>query len=130
MKKEPADKLVGLEGHCLLVVMVGIIAPEEGNLIVPEGEEAVIADGDSVGVSAEVLKDPLGAIEGEFAIDDPLLPIERSLKVFEVSGIFEMTETVGKKEITFFEAILEEVQELPSEQSRQDPYRKEKPFTG
>ena len=130
MKKEPADKLVGLEGHGFLVVMVGIIAPEEGNLVVPEGEEAVIADGDSVGISAEVLKDPLGAIEGGFAIDDPLLPVERPLKGFEISEIFEMTETVRKKEIPFFEGILEEAQELTSEQSRQDPYGKEKPFTG
>jgi hypothetical protein len=130
MKQEPADKLIGLEGHGFLAVMVGIISPEEGNLVVPEGEEAVIADGDSVGISAEVLKDPLGAIEGGFAIDDPFLQVERPLKGLEVSGIFEMTETVGKKEVTFFEAILEEVKEFPSEQSRQDPYGQEKPFTG
>jgi hypothetical protein len=110
--------------------MIGIIAPEEGNLAVLEGEEAVIADGDSVGISTEVGKDSLGAIEGGFAVDDPLLAVERPLKGLEVSGIFEMTERVGKKEIPFLEAILEEVQELPSEQSREDPYRQEKPFTG
>jgi hypothetical protein len=130
MKQEPSDKLVGLEGHGLLVVMVGIIAPEEGHLAVPEGEEAVIAEGDSVGISAEVLQDPLGASEGGFAIDDPLLAVERPLKGFEVFGILEMTERVGKKEIPFCEGILEEVEELPSEQGRQDPYGKEKPFTG
>jgi len=83
-----------------------------------------------VGISAEVLKDPLGAIEGRFAIDDPLLAIERSLKGFEVSGIFEMSETIGKKEITSFKEVIEEVQELPSEQSRQDPHGKEKSFPG
>jgi hypothetical protein len=130
MKKEPSDKLVGLEGHGLLEVMVGIISPKEGNLAVPEGEEAVIADGDSVGISAEVLKDPFGAIEGRFAIDDPLLAVERSLKGFEVSGIFEMPETVRKNKSTSLEDIIEEVQELPSEQGRQDPYGKEKPFKG
>ena len=93
-------------------------------------EDTVIADGDPVGISAEVLKDPLGATEGRFAIDDPLLPVERSLKGFEVSGIFEMTKRVGKKEIPFFEEVMEEVKELPSERGRQDPYGKEKPFTG
>ncbi len=64
MKKEPADKLVGLEGHRLLAVRVGIIPPEEGDLAVLDGEEAVISDGDPMGISAEVLKDALGAIEG------------------------------------------------------------------
>ena len=130
MKQEPADKLLGLEGHGFLAVMVGIIAPEEGNLAILEGEEAIIADGDSVGVSAEVGKNPLGAIEGGFAIDDPLLAVEKPHKGLEVSGIFEMTKRVWEKEIPFFEAILEEIQELPSEQSRQDPDRKEKAFRG
>ena len=76
MKKEPSDKLVGLEGHSLLTVMVGIIPPEEGNLAVLEGADAVITDGDSVGISAQVLKDPLGAIEGWLAVDDPWFPVE------------------------------------------------------
>ena len=130
MKQEPSNKFIGLEGHGFLLVMVGIISPEEGNPAVLEGEEAVIADGDSVSLSAEVLKDPLGAIEGRFAIDDPLLAVERSLKGLEVSRIFEMTETVGKKEIPFLEGMIEEVKELASEQGRQDPYGEEKPFPG
>jgi hypothetical protein len=130
MKQEPSDKLIGLEGHGFLVVMVGIIAPEEGNLAILEGEEAVIADSDSVGISAEVLKDSLGAIEGRFAIDAPLFAVERSLKGFEVFGIFEMTETVGKNELPFFKEVIEEVKEVTSEQGRQDPDGKEKPFTG
>ena len=35
-------------------------------------EDAVIADRDAVGISAEVLKNPQCAIEGRLAIDDPL----------------------------------------------------------
>ena len=60
MKKEPSDKFIGLERHGLLTVIVGIISPEERNIAVPDGEDAVIADGDPVGISAEVLKNPLG----------------------------------------------------------------------
>jgi hypothetical protein len=47
-------------------------------MTVTEVEEAVIADGDPVGISAEVLKDTLNAIEGRFAIDDPLLVVQLS----------------------------------------------------
>jgi len=53
--------------------MVGIIPPEEGNVAILVGEDAVIADGDSVGISAEVLENTFGATEWRFAIDDPLL---------------------------------------------------------
>ena len=96
MKKEPADKLVGLESHRLLTVMVGIIAPEEGNLAVLEGEDAVIRDGDPMGISAEVLQDPVGAVERRFAIDDPLIMVEVLQEGLEVSGVLERTEMGGK----------------------------------
>ena len=55
----------------------------------------MIADGDSVSISAQVLKNTFGAVEGRFAIDDPVLVVEVFSEGFEVSGIFEMTETVG-----------------------------------
>ena len=94
-----------------------------------EVEEAVIADGDSVGISAQVLKNPLGATEGRFAIDDPLLVVEVFSEDFEVSGIFEMTETVGEDKIIFFEVIFEKTKELASEQCRHHPDGKKKSST-
>jgi hypothetical protein len=59
----------------------------------------VIADGDSVGISAEVLKDPLGAIEGRFAIDNPILMIELASESLKVLGRFEMADTVWEYKI-------------------------------
>ena len=129
MKKEPADELVGLEGHRLLPVMVCIIAPEEGDLAVADGEDAVITDRDPMGISAEVLQDPLGAIEGRFTIDDPLFRVEMPPEGFEVFGILERTEMGGKDQIPSLEAIFEEVKELTSEQCRQDPHGNEETFT-
>jgi len=128
MKKEPSDKLVGLEGHSLLTGMVGIIPPEEGNLAVAEGEDAVISDRDPVGISAEILKDPLGAIEGWFAIDDPRFPVEMPSERLKVFGILERTERGGKDQIPSMEAIFEEGEELASEQCGHDPHGKEEPF--
>ena len=116
MKKEPADKLVGLQGHGFLTVMVGIIPPEEGNLAVLEGADAVITDGNPMGISAEVLKGPLGAIEGGFAIDDPRFAVEMPPEGLEVFGVLEMAEIGGKDQIPSLEAIFEEVKELPFEQ--------------
>jgi hypothetical protein len=102
MEEEPADKLLGLEHHGLLAIMVRIISPEEGNLTVPDGEEAVIADGDSVGISTQVLQDPLGASEGRFAIDDPFFMVEWPPEGFEVSAL-ERTEAAGKDDLPALE---------------------------
>ena len=128
MKKEPSDELVSLERHGLLMIVVGIISPEKRNSAVPDGEDAVIADRDPVSISAEVLKDTLGAIEGWLAIDDPLLMVKRSLEGFEGSGFLEMADTSGEYEISRFEAVFEEVKELAPEQRRHDPYVNEEAF--
>jgi hypothetical protein len=128
MKKESPDKFIGLQRHGFLTVTVGIISPEKRNMAVPVGEDAVIADGDSMGIPAEVLKDPLGAIEGRFAIDDPLLMIKMSPEGFEGSGFLEMADAAGEYKIIRRETFFEKVKELAFEQRRHDPYRKEEPF--
>jgi len=90
----------------------------------------VIADSNPVGISAQVLKDTFWAIEGGFAVDKPLLGVEVFSEDFEVCGIFEMTETIGKDQFLFFEGIFEKTEELASEQGRDHPDRKKKSSTG
>jgi hypothetical protein len=75
----------------------------------------VIADRDPVSISAEVLKDPLDAIEGGLAIDDPLLMIELTPESLEVFRLFEMLDTVGEYKSIRLEASFEKVKELPFE---------------
>ena len=128
MKKEPPDKFIGLQRQGLLTVTVGIISPEKRNLAVPDSEDAVIGDGDSMGIPAEILKDPLGAIEGRFAVDDPLLVIEMSPERFEGSRFLEMADTAGEYKIIRREGFFEPIKELPPEQRRHDPYGKEEAF--
>jgi len=79
-------------------------------------EDTVIADGDPVSISAEVLKDALGAIEGGFAIDDPLLTIELVSEPLKVFGWFEMADGVGEYKSIRFETFFKKVKELPFEQ--------------
>ena len=128
MKKEPSDKLTCLQRHGLLTVVVCIISPEKRNSAVLDSEDAVVADGDPVGISAEVLKDPHGAIKGRFAIDDPLLMIKMSPEGFESPEFLEMADAAGEYEISRCEAVFEEVKELASEQCRHDPYGNEEAF--
>ena len=128
MEKEPSDKLACLQRHGFLTVVVCIISPEKRNSAVLDGEDAVVADGDPMGISSEVLKDPHGAIEGRFAIDDPLLMIKMFPEGFEGSGFLEMDDAAGEYELSRCEAVFEEVKEPASEQCRHDPYVNEEAF--
>lgn len=125
MKQEPSDKFICLERHGLLTAIVGIISPEKRNLAIPVGKDAVVADGDPVGIAAEVLKNTFGATEWRLAIDNPLLLVKLSHKGFEVILFLEITDTARENQFTSFEAMFEVVQELAAEQCRHDPYGEE-----
>ena len=122
MKKEPSDKLIRLERHGLFTVIVGIVSPEKRDIAILVGNDTIIADGNPVGISAEVLKNTFGATEGRFAIDDPLLFVELFPEDLEVTWILEMTDAAGENKSTSFEAMLEVVKKLAAEQRRQDSY--------
>jgi hypothetical protein len=128
MKKEPSDKLACLQRQGLLTVIVSIISPEERDITALDIKDSVIADRDPVSISAEILQDTLGAIEGWLAVDDPLLMVKMFLEGFEGSGFLEVADTSGEYEISRFEAVFEKVKELAAEQCRHDPYVNEEAF--
>lgn len=62
--EEAAQELMGGNGHDLLLAAVGIISPAERDAIVFEGHEAMVGDGDAVGVAGQVVENVFGAAEG------------------------------------------------------------------
>jgi hypothetical protein len=73
VEQEAAQELVDREGHQTLLVLVGGVSPTKGDLVLLEGDEAVIGDGDAMRIAAEVVENMLRAAEGRFAVDDPVL---------------------------------------------------------
>jgi len=70
MHEEPADKLMGIEGHELDFVVVFIIPLLEGNPAILNFNNPVVGDGNPVGILAEVLKDLLRPGKGRFAVKE------------------------------------------------------------
>jgi hypothetical protein len=68
-----------------------------------------------MGISAEVLKDPLDAIEGGLAIDDPLFTIELVSESLKFLGRLEMADRVGEYKSIRLEGSFEKVKELSFE---------------
>jgi hypothetical protein len=52
---------------------MGVVLVAKGHFVVLEGDQSMIGNGDPVGVAGEVAQDMLGATEGRFKIDDPVL---------------------------------------------------------
>jgi len=104
-----------------LLITGSIIPPTERNLSVLELEDSVIADGYPVGVSAQVLQDPLGSIKGRLAIDDPLLVVELPPEDLEGTRPFEMGYASREDQIPCLKAVFELIEELASEQRGHHP---------
>jgi hypothetical protein len=116
MKEEPSDKLIGLESHGLLFVPIGIVPLAEGYIGIPDLKDTVIADSDPVGISAQVLKDTLGALERRLAIDDPFFMVEPTSEHLKGFGVLQMMNTPGEDKITRLKTVFEMVKELTPEQ--------------
>jgi hypothetical protein len=116
MKEEPSDELIGLESHSLLFIPIGIVAPTEGDIAVLGFDNTVIADRDPVGISAQILKNTLSAIERRFAIDNPLLMVKLSSEDFKDTWVLKMTDATREYKVTQLKAAFEMIQELTPEQ--------------
>jgi hypothetical protein len=63
MQQETSQELVRGERHHPLLITVRIIFPAEGNLVLVEGHETVVANGHAMGVAGEIAQHMLGTAD-------------------------------------------------------------------
>ncbi len=71
MKQETAEKLICTKRHEAFLVAVGGVFEAERDLFAVEGDQPVIGDGNTVGISTEVTEHLIGAAKRWFAVDNP-----------------------------------------------------------
>lgn len=71
--EEAPDEFVGVESHGSGAVVLFAILPVKGHLAVLKRQQAVVGNGDAVGIAAEVVEDLRRTSEGRFGIDDPFV---------------------------------------------------------
>jgi hypothetical protein len=62
---------------------MGIVSPAEGYAMVLEGHQAMVGDGDAMGVAGQIVENLFGTAEGWFGVDDPVLLAKLPEKVAE-----------------------------------------------
>ena len=78
MKEEAAQELVSGKSHNALPSAMRIVLPAEGDMFSIEGEDAVVGDGDAVGVAAEIAQHVLGTAQSLLGIHDPVLAMHNA----------------------------------------------------
>src|SRR5205085_11841448 len=76
MQQESPNKLHSFHGHLLAVSCGGVVFEGEGDLAVVKSQDALVGNGDAMGITTQITEDIFGAGEGRFGVDDPVLLIE------------------------------------------------------
>ena len=98
MQQEAADELIGVQAHGFLAIAVGVIAPAKAHVLSVEINQAVVGDGNLVGVAPEVGQHLRGAGERWFGIDHPVVGAKCSIETGECIGFpwqLQLTVSVG-----------------------------------
>ena len=89
---------------------------DEGDAVVIAGNQAVIGDGDPVGVSAEVVEDLLGAAKGSLGIDAPFDVVELVDEDLEEGRIGQFFVRGAESQLFVFVGAFESIKELATEE--------------
>src|ERR1700737_3773500 len=67
-REEAPQELLRREGHGGLLAAVRVVLPAEGNPGVGDREQAMVGDGDAMGITSQIVQYMLGAAEGWLGI--------------------------------------------------------------
>ena len=82
-----------------------------------EAAQALVADGDPVGVAAEVVEDLFGAGEGSLRVDHPFGLAGRAEVFGEATGVAEGLQPAGEPQLSGLEGVLQCLEEDPTEEA-------------
>ena len=95
MEEETADELWGFEAHGLVagfVAWAAVVLPPERDVVLVEGDETRVVDGDAVGVAGEVVQDLSGPGPRGSGIEVPLFFAKWGDEVGEGAGVVKVLE--------------------------------------
>ena len=104
-----------MEHHGFGVPLVSVVLITEGYLVVFHGQQAMVTDGDAVGVATEVGDDLFGTGKGVFGVDHPGLGVELVEQDGEAGRRLERHRAAGKMEAAGLVVLAQAADEFPSE---------------
>ena len=83
---------------------MGIIFPAESNLVMLEGHEAVVGNGNTMGVAGEIAEHMMRTAERWLGVDDPVLTEQWTQEGTEGLFDFQRLERSGEGELVLLES--------------------------
>jgi hypothetical protein len=109
VQQKAAQEFIGRQRQEAAFVFVSGVAPAERDLILHEGNEPVIGNGNAMGVGAEVAKNLIGAAERRFAVGYPVPCIELADQTAEEFGLSQTAKQTMELELPGSMRLLERI---------------------
>jgi hypothetical protein len=130
VEKETSEELLARERHLAFLLAVGVVLPEEGDAVILKGQQAMIGDGDAMGVASQVMEHALGSSERGFGINDPILTEEGSEEGSERLRVAQRLQASGEDELPLTETPLQAGHEFASEDTTEHFDREQEGVVG
>ena len=117
VEEHAADELGRRQGHSPLAGCAGpaVVGVAEAHGAAVEVAQALVADDDPVGVTAEVVEDLFGAGEGSLRVDHPLGLAGWAEMLGESPGVAEGLQPAGEAQLSGLEGVLQRREEDTTE---------------
>ena len=106
-------------------VAVGVVLPVKGHALAIEGEQAVIADRDAMGVAPEIAQDGGRPTEGRLGVDDPVGLEERVDEGVPLRRVAQVLAAAGEVEFVPVVRASERLDKLPAKDATEDLHGQE-----
>src|SRR5580704_12378865 len=94
------------------MVMMRRITPAKSDLAISERDQAMVGDGHTMSVAAEIVQHIFGATEGTFQVDHPVLSKQRPQPGGKDLGLSEEFQITLEAELAILESLLQSGDEL------------------
>ena len=107
-----------------LFVLVSGVSPAEGDLVVQEGNEPAVGNGNAMGVSAEIAKHLIGSAERRLAVDHPSRGEKLTDQTPEQTGLSQAAKQAVELELSGSLSLLERGEKPGAEDFAENRLRK------
>ena len=104
--------------------MVSRITPAKSDLAIGEGNQAVVGDGNTMSVAAQIVQHIFGATEGTFQVDHPVLSKQWPQPGGKDLGLSEEFQISLEAELAILKSLLERIDEFAAKDFPQHPFGK------
>ena len=120
VEEEAPKELDGSEGECFFDGTVAVIFPAEADATVLDLQQAVVGDGNAMGVASEIVDDLSGAAEGLLGVDNPAAVGGGAQPAAESFRVGEGGEIAKEAELTVLEGLEQSVTKEMAEAGAED----------